>query len=348
MLRIASSLLAVLLCVGSLPAPSAQGVTLSFRVERVEPTAPGSESPRTLLDLLRQRLDGEVSLAQGSPDTLTVAVPLSSLPEETLASALSADGTRLPLFDEGDDFDECGGLVLVDEEVIRYRGLEGSDLVGLERGVLGTRAMGHAARTRVRWLDGPGLLRRIESVGRLRLSIGASIDDFRAAGTDEAGERKKLEDWLASGRDHASFNRRTFEEGGPPPGIAWFPMRGSQGHSTALDVTEPDAWTFDTRHIARLDTSVDALGYPAVAFELRDDRREAFADFTEAHVNQALAVVLNDRIEVLATINQRLPGSAIITGGSRGYEKGEVTDLVAILRHGPLPGRPVLTGVSVR
>ncbi len=75
---------------------------------------------------------------------------------------------------------------------------------------------------------------------------------------------------------------------------------------------------------------------PYVAIEFNKEGRKAFADFTRTHVNDYLAIVLDDKIISAPTIrNAILDGKAIIEGGFKDIE--EATRLANLLRAGALP-----------
>lgn len=81
---------------------------------------------------------------------------------------------------------------------------------------------------------------------------------------------------------------------------------------------------------------------PVVYFEFREDRKKAFADFTERHVGQSLAIILDGKVNCIPTIKSRLPGAGIIEGGgATGFTEGEAQMLANVLTAGALPARLV-------
>jgi SecD/SecF fusion protein len=79
-----------------------------------------------------------------------------------------------------------------------------------------------------------------------------------------------------------------------------------------------------------------------VHFEIATSKKSAFGDFTQKHIDEQMAIVLNGEIATAPKINSKLPGSGIIEGGSAGFTQKEVKDLVTVLRSGSLRVRPQL------
>jgi hypothetical protein len=158
----------------------------------------------------------------------------------------------------------------------------------------------------------------IENLGDLRFYIAATDADFQKAGTDRNTEHTKATDWLKANPQVAMkvFNALPREAGGPPPGLAWFPRRleegepfaGRESRVQALAV-QPAEWTFTGESLERVYKSSDHTGFPAVGFEMRARYVKPFTDFTTTHVNELMAIVLNEEIATMATINEPLPGS---------------------------------------
>ena len=86
----------------------------------------------------------------------------------------------------------------------------------------------------------------------------------------------------------------------------------------------------------------DTLGYPAVQLEIANTKKSAFGNFSAAHINDNMAIVLNGEIATLASINSELRGTFIITGGAGGFTQKEVNNLVSVLKSGSLRVKPEL------
>jgi protein-export membrane protein SecD len=86
--------------------------------------------------------------------------------------------------------------------------------------------------------------------------------------------------------------------------------------------------------------SQDHSGFPAVGFDIRSDRGTKFGEFTEEHIGNQMAIVINDEIVTFPNIEDELPGGGIINGGARGFRTEEVQDLIQILKSGSLKISP--------
>jgi preprotein translocase subunit SecD len=97
---------------------------------------------------------------------------------------------------------------------------------------------------------------------------------------------------------------------------------------------------FGNADIAKAGFSSDAMGYPAVSFELTASRQGDFGDWTETLLGKGLAIVLDEEILTLATVRSRLPGKGIIQG-TPAFSQGEVQALVKLLQQPRLPLPPL-------
>jgi preprotein translocase subunit SecD len=80
--------------------------------------------------------------------------------------------------------------------------------------------------------------------------------------------------------------------------------------------------------------SSDENGQPAVGFTLTSEGGRKFYSFTSAHVKDRLAVVLDNKVESVATIDEPIHDQGIIRGR---FTQQEVQDQCMILRSGALP-----------
>lgn len=78
----------------------------------------------------------------------------------------------------------------------------------------------------------------------------------------------------------------------------------------------------------------DEQGRPAVSFALTTEGGQKFASFTGAHVNELLAVVLDNKVMEVATIQEQIRDSGRITGR---FTPQAAKDLALILNSGSLP-----------
>jgi len=78
----------------------------------------------------------------------------------------------------------------------------------------------------------------------------------------------------------------------------------------------------------------DEYGAPAVGFSFNSQGAAQFARFTAANIGKPLSIVLDDRVESVATIQDVISADGIIKGR---FSQDEVDDLVLVLRSGALP-----------
>ena len=78
----------------------------------------------------------------------------------------------------------------------------------------------------------------------------------------------------------------------------------------------------------------DENNRPEVDFTFAADGARRFGDFTEKNIGQRLAVVLDGRIQTVATIQSRISDSGRITGR---FSQQRASDLALVLRAGALP-----------
>ncbi len=252
---------------------------------------------------------------------------------------------------EIDGFPAGGGLVQIGDEVLRYARRDGALLFvdAQGRGQRGTSDAVHPAGTRVELVSDDAIRARIESLGDLSFQIVASPADYGQLGTDATTERAKLETWVQAnpGLPLAAFNLLAGQTDGPNAGIRWFPGQQPKDaaaipelqRATAVLQPAESANVFRGSDLAGVYPSQDELGYPAVRFEMRADRRSDFGNFTEENLNRQMAIVLNQEIASAPMINERLPGSGIIKGQ---FSVEEVRNLITILRSGSLTIAPEL------
>ena len=81
--------------------------------------------------------------------------------------------------------------------------------------------------------------------------------------------------------------------------------------------------------------STDQNGQPNVRFELTSEGGQRFYNFTSNHVGEALAVVLDNKVQEVANIKEAIRDTGEISGGSMSEQQAK--DLSMILRSGALP-----------
>jgi len=75
-------------------------------------------------------------------------------------------------------------------------------------------------------------------------------------------------------------------------------------------------------------------GKPAISFEVKDDKKNDFAAFTAGHIHQVMAIVLDGKIQMAPQIQNRIPGSGIITGN---FTQEGAKEWAKLLNAGALP-----------
>jgi len=107
---------------------------------------------------------------------------------------------------------------------------------------------------------------------------------------------------------------------------------GEEGGQTWYVVSRAAAIT--GRDLRSSQPSSDENGQPAVGFNLTGEGGRKFFAFTSAHVKDTLAVVLDNKVQSVATIQEPIHDSGIIHGR---FTQQEVKDQSMILRSGALP-----------
>ncbi|MCH7747235.1 MAG: protein translocase subunit SecD [Acidobacteria bacterium] len=80
--------------------------------------------------------------------------------------------------------------------------------------------------------------------------------------------------------------------------------------------------------------TIDEYNQPAISFSFNREGARKFADFTGANIGRSLAVIMDDRVESVATIQERISTEGRITGT---FSQQEASDLALVLRSGALP-----------
>src|SRR5262249_33532337 len=88
------------------------------------------------------------------------------------------------------------------------------------------------------------------------------------------------------------------------------------------------------RDLRSADMSRSETGQPTVSFNLTGDGGNKFYNFTSQHVGDFLAVVLDNKVQEVATIKEPIRDRGQIEGR---FTEQEAKDLALILRSGALP-----------
>ena len=87
------------------------------------------------------------------------------------------------------------------------------------------------------------------------------------------------------------------------------------------------------RDLRNAQQSIDEFNRPAVQFTLKQDAAGRFGTFTQTNIGRPMAIVLDNRVMSVATIQGRITDSGQITGINR----DEMIDTVITLKSGALP-----------
>jgi preprotein translocase subunit SecD len=87
------------------------------------------------------------------------------------------------------------------------------------------------------------------------------------------------------------------------------------------------------RDLRNAQQSIDEFNRPAVQFSLKQDAAGRFGNFTQTNIGRPMAIVLDNRVMSVATIQGRITDSGQITGINR----EEMIDTVITLKSGALP-----------
>ncbi len=122
-----------------------------------------------------------------------------------------------------------------------------------------------------------------------------------------------------------------------PPDSMLMRGRTQQGRGTAGS----DEWWLVSRSSAvtgrdlrTAEPTQDENGRPAVRFQLTGEGGRKFGNFTGAHVGDQLSVVLDNKVQEVATIQEQIRDEGRITGR---FTEQQAQDLAMILRSGALP-----------
>ena len=122
-----------------------------------------------------------------------------------------------------------------------------------------------------------------------------------------------------------------------PPGTVLLPGKsigetGGESHQVWYVVSRSAAVT--GRDLRDATASRDENSRPDVSFQLTNEGGRRFAAFTGSHVGDKLAVVLDNKVQEVATIQEQIHDSGVINGR---FSEQETKDLAMILRSGALP-----------
>jgi len=125
-----------------------------------------------------------------------------------------------------------------------------------------------------------------------------------------------------------------------PEGYEILPFRAerSEGNTLEYMVVRTES-VITSRHLKIVRPSTGVDGAPAVSFFLTTDGGDIFSRFTERHVGERLAIVLNNVIYSAPVIEGKIGAEGIISGQ---FTRQQAEDLSLLLRSGTLPASLVV------
>jgi SecD/SecF fusion protein len=201
-----------------------------------------------------------------------------------------------------------------------------------------------------RRLDDPtDLIRLVRNAGVLEFRIAPETEsrpglDQPLITKEEAEAYKKILQDPAEGTD--TLRRRNDK-------FLWFPVhegedlgRGmvtadARGRTWALLYNDP-AWMMLQKrgpegwNLTQASVGTDDRGQPDVRFEFNENGAKTFAGLTGAHLNQRMAVLLDDEVYSAPTIQSKISASGQITGN---FTPQEADALAKTLKAGSLPAK---------
>jgi preprotein translocase subunit SecD len=122
-----------------------------------------------------------------------------------------------------------------------------------------------------------------------------------------------------------------------PPDAEILPGRqeggGTAGTAGTVFYAVKRAAAVTGRDLRNAQQSLDEFNRPAVQFTLKQDAAARFGNFTQTNIGRPMAIVLDNRVMSVATIQGRITDSGQITGINR----DEMIDTVITLKSGALP-----------
>lgn len=179
----------------------------------------------------------------------------------------------------------------------------------------------------------------LEGLGLCEFLVVADVTGVPGLALEVALEQGKLEAWRETNSPAplAAFNALAAADGGPDARLAWVEtLFGTElGKPLPLLLPASPEDHVGALSFERVFATVDAFGYPALGFELTASRAQDFERFTEAHVDQRLAIVVEGRVRSAPLLHTKLVNGGIIEGR---FNAEDVERLVSGLRKpvGPL------------
>jgi preprotein translocase subunit SecD len=205
---------------------------------------------------------------------------------------------------------------------------------------LKNRAVAQAIETIRNRIDSLGVSEPViqeHGLGQYQILVQLPGVDDPARVKDIMQSTAMLEIKQSLGGPYSSQQAALQEHGGvlPPDAVLM------QGHIATRGEDSGETWYLISRASAvtgsdlrTAESSRDENGQPAVRFILTGEGGRKFFAFTSAHVGDSLAVVLDNRVQEVATIRDAIRDNGVINGR---FTEQQTRDLSMVLRSGALP-----------
>ncbi len=204
----------------------------------------------------------------------------------------------------------------------------------------------------------------LQSVGRLEFRLeateepGVPVSQMTQEFQDELVRRRAAGEEITRDTDFSALTAGVRMEG-QGVGFRWVPVSEKyepqfrRENGIAAEVPGPlfSLLRYETRegnfftgeHISEVRPDVDQSGLLAVGFTIQPGRPASnFGDFTERNIQKKMAIVLDGEIQSFPIIESKIPGRGVISGGSNGFTTEEQRRLIAVIKSGSLPQKPIL------
>lgn len=176
--------------------------------------------------------------------------------------------------------------------------------------------------------------REIETLGNLEFRLVAS----KNMGTEilEDTERENYDSARAGSDTRLSLYQKKLAE----KGYRWYPAKEIDKADRLLWMR--DGYDFTGKKFRKFQMSTDDQGRRAISFELKEEYKAGFGDFTERYKKEQLAILFNNKVIAAPSINDKISGNGILVG----FEPKDLPDLLRVLRSGSLEVQPELMNES--
>jgi preprotein translocase subunit SecD len=253
---------------------------------------------------------------------------------------------------KGVDIASAGDLrSLVQEQFAEFdlsSGPDNSWVVSLKPTVLETiktRAVAQAIETIRNRIDQLGVSEPViqeHSLGSYQILVQLpGVDDpARVKEVMQSTAMLEIRQALDNGKTYGSEQEALAAHGGILPSDSVI-IKGKSIGGRAATTENPDVYyvisrvsAVSGRDLRDAQPITEDNGRPAVKFDLTRDGGERFWNFTSAHVGDLLAVVLDGKVQEVATIKEGIRDTGRITGS---FTEQQTKDLSMVLRSGALP-----------